>query len=73
MSQVQIPKKLFMELVRYHLAEIDADEDYIKAELQRKVNSLANRERYSRAMTAGTDQERRDLLQEYISKKDGWN
>lgn len=66
---VQIPKKLFLELIRYHLGEIPADEAYIKQELQKKLQALASRERYSQAITAGSDQERRDLLQIYYQTK----
>ena len=47
MKTVQIPKKLFLELIKYHLAEIDADEEYIKEQLQLKLNRLAAHQKYT--------------------------
>lgn len=45
---VQIPYELFLELVKYHLGEIPADEDYICKALQDKLDRLAMHESYTR-------------------------
>lgn len=50
MSNVQIPKRLFLELVKLHLGEIPADEEYIKKGLMDKLNKMADRERYTRSL-----------------------
>ena len=47
MKQVQIPERLLLELIKFHLGEIPADEEYICRELQRKLDSMAARQRYS--------------------------
>lgn len=53
---VQIPRKLFLELVKYHLGEVPADEILIKTELQKKLNSMAAREKYTRALANKKEQ-----------------
>lgn len=47
MANIQIPKKLFMALINYHIAGLDVDESYIKRELQKKVDAMARRQEYS--------------------------
>lgn len=39
--------KLFRELVKYHVLEFSADEEYIKSELEKKIDRMAKHERYT--------------------------
>lgn len=48
MKTVQIPYKLFIELVKYHLGEVPADETYIRQALEEKIDRLAKHENYAR-------------------------
>lgn len=69
MKNIQISKQLFLELVKYHLGKVPADEVFIEQALKEKLDALASRERYSQAMQAETDEEARELLQVYHDRK----
>lgn len=45
--QIQIPKSLFIDLVKFHLLQVKSDEDKIRSELQKKMEALEKRELYS--------------------------
>ena len=53
MAKVQIDEELFFYLVRYHCVEIQNDEytnEYIKQELEKKLNKMCNRLEYSKKL-----------------------
>ena len=50
MSKILIEQNLFMELVKFHCFEMYDDpirNEYIKKELEKKLNQMAERQRYS--------------------------
>ena len=69
MKTVQVPYDVFLKLMRYFCLDQTEYHDEIKAFVETKVDRMAARQRYAGAMAAGTDEERRELLQEYYSKK----
>lgn len=62
------PGKLFIDLVKYFLADIRWDEDRIRSRLQEKLEAMVKRELYTRYKTAGTPEEREKARQEYLEK-----
>ena len=71
-KNVTIPEELFIDLVKYFLADIRWDEDRIRSRLQEKLEAetkvLVKRELYTRYKTAGTPEEREKARQEYLEK-----
>ena len=57
-KNVTIPEELFIDLVKYFLADIRWDEDRIRSGLQEKLEAMVKRELYTRYKTAGTPEER---------------
>lgn len=53
-KEVKISYKLFQELCKYHLANEPewCDIDYIRSELDAKLQKLVNHEQYSAALSA---------------------
>lgn len=43
MSKVQISQELFLALVKYHLLEMNEDEEQIKKELKEKLDAMVRR------------------------------
>lgn len=69
MKHVQITEELFFMLARYHLlGEVDYEED-ITEELQRKLDSMTNRQLYTQYKTAGTPEEQERARQEYLDRR----
>lgn len=66
---VQIPYSLFLKMMRYFCLDQTEHHDDIRRAIEEKIDRLASRERYENAMLAKTDQERRELLQEYYDHK----
>ena len=64
-KNVTIPEELFIDLVKYFLADIRWDEDRIRSGLQEKLEAMVKRELYTRYKTAGTPEERVKARQEY--------
>ena len=58
MKQVQIPQKLFVQLIHYHLMEDDNHEGEIRIGLEKKLDALVLRELYGKSKTALTEEER---------------
>ena len=58
MKTVQIPYDLFLDLAMYHLRGEDDYEGDIRQGLERKLDAMLNRQRYSRYKTAPTEEER---------------
>lgn len=67
-KNVTIPEELFIDLVKYFLADIRWDEDRIRSRLQEKLEAMVKRELYTRYKTAGTPEERVKARQEYLEK-----
>ena len=69
MKRVQISEELFVQLVKYHLCDMDSDIDTIKRELQNKFDSIINRSIYTTYKTASTEEEREEARQKYLDNK----
>ena len=69
MKQVQIPQKLFAQLIHYHLMEDDSHEDEIRIGLEKKLDALVLRELYGKSKTALTEEEREKARQEYLDRR----
>lgn len=68
-KNVQIPEELFLELCKYHLANLNDTEreKHISEALEGKLDALARRELYSKYKdTSLTDEERERARQEYL-------
>ena len=52
MKQIQIPEQLFMELVKFHLLDMEENLPSIKQGLEAKMDSLVMRDLYSKYKTA---------------------
>lgn len=65
-KNVTIPEELFIDLVKYFLADIRWDEDRIRSRLQEKLEAMVKREVYTRYKTAGTPEKREKARQEYF-------
>ncbi len=69
MKQVQISKDLFLLLIKYHIFECYNDEEKIVEELQKKFDSIINRNLYTKYKTAPTEEEKEKARQEYLDRK----
>lgn len=71
MANVQIPEKLFLDLLKYHCLDMATDElqDTISADLQKKLDSMVMRDLYGKYKTAATPEEREAARQEYLDKR----
>ena len=58
MKQIQIPEQLFMELVKFHLLDMEENLPSIKQGLEAKLDALVMRDLYSKYKTAPTEEER---------------
>lgn len=58
MKNVQIPQELFMKLLRYHLLDDDSCTEDVKKGLEQKMNTMVERELYTKSKTAPTEEER---------------
>lgn len=57
MKNVQVPQQLFMKLLRYHLLDDDSCADDVKKGLEQKMNTMVERELYTKSKTAPTKSE----------------
>ena len=69
MKNVQIPQELFMKLLRYHLLDDDSCADDVKKGLEQTMNTLVERESYTKSKTAPTEEEREKARQEYLDRR----
>lgn len=67
-KNVTIPEELFIDLVKYFLADIRWDEDRIRSGLQEKLEAMVKRELYTRYKTARRSEEREKARREYLEK-----
>lgn len=67
-DMVQIDKKLFMDLVKYHVyGFVDEEtEECFKQKLKDKLDTLLKRELYTKSKTAKTEEEREQARKEYL-------
>ena len=69
LDEVQIPQKLFVQLIHYHLMEDDNHEGEIRIGLEKKLDALVLRELYGKSKTALTEEEREKARQEYLDRR----
>ena len=65
---VQIPYELFFQLLQYFLME-NYESEEIRQGLERKLDTMVNRELYSKYKTAPTEEEREKSRQEYLDRR----
>lgn len=66
---VQIPYELFFQILQYFLMENYESEEIIRRGLERKLDTMVNRELYSKYKTASTEEEREKSRQEYLDRR----
>ena len=66
---VQIPYELFFQLLQYFLMENYESEETIRQGVERKLDTMVNRELYSKYKTAPTEEEREKYRQEYLDRR----
>lgn len=59
-----------MNLIKYHLLEVEDVLPDIKKELETKIDSMVNRQLYSKYKMALTKEEREKARQEYLNKRE---
>ena len=69
MKNIQIPQELFMKLLRYHLLDDDSCTEDGKKGLEQKMNTMVERELYTKSKTAPTEEEREKARQEYLDTR----
>lgn len=68
-KNVQISYELFIDLIKFHLFGFDENEAKIRTDLERKLNTMCEREFYTKYKTAGTDAEREEARQKYLDSR----
>ena len=58
-----------MKLLRYHLLDDDSCADDVKKGLEQKMNTMVERELYTKSKTAPTEEEREKSRQEYLDRR----
>lgn len=58
MKQIQIPEELFMQLIKYHLLDMQELQPKIKEGLESKLDSISMRLLHSKYKTAITEEEK---------------
>ena len=69
MKNVQISQELFMKLLRYHLLDDDSCTEDVKKGLEQKMDTMVERELYTKSKTALTEEEREKARQEYLDRR----
>lgn len=69
MKNVQISQELFMKLLRYHLLDDDSCTEDVKKGLEQKMDTMVERELYTKSKTAPTEEEREKTRQEYLDRR----
>lgn len=71
MGNIQISEKLFIQLVKYHLLDMDDRElsQEINMELDDKLTKLIRRDLYSKYLKAEQQQDKKEALENYIKNK----
>ena len=68
-KKVQIPEKVFYELVKFHLLGETDDEEEIKTHLLKKLDALAEHQLYTRSKKAASQNEREQARKEYLERR----
>ena len=68
-KNVQIPYELFFQLLQYFLMENYEGEESIRKGLEKKLDTMVDRELYSKYKTAVTEEEREKFRQEYLDRR----
>ncbi len=69
MKQIHISEELFVQLVKYHLCDVESDAEAIKKALQTKFDRVIDRMTYTTYKTAPTEEEREGARQKYLDRK----
>ena len=69
MKQVQISEDLFLSLIKYHILEYYNEEEKIAEGLQQKLDSVINRNLYTKYKTALTKEEKEKARQKYLNQR----
>ena len=69
MKNVQISEKLFIQLVKYHLLDVEVEKEEIEKGLEEKLDAMAKRELYTTYKTAANPVEKEKARQEYLNKR----
>lgn len=69
MKNIQIPQELFMKLLRYHLLDDNSCTEDVKKGLEQKMNTMVERELYTKSKTAPTEEEREKARQGYLDRR----
>ena len=69
MKQIQIPEELFMQLIKYHLLDMQELQPKIIEGLESKLDSISMRLLYSKYKTAITEEEKQKARQEYLDRR----
>lgn len=69
MKQIQISEELFMQLIKYHLLDMQELQPKIKEGLEIKLDSISMRLLYSKYKTATTEEEKQKARQEYLNRR----
>ena len=67
-KMVQIPDRLFVALVKFHVLGIYDCLPEIKNGLEQKLDAMMRRELYTKSKTAKTEAEREEARQAYLDK-----
>lgn len=68
MKNIQIPEGLFLELVKYHLLDMDECQNEIQKGLEQKIDAMVRHQLYTAYKTAPTEGEREKARQDYLDK-----
>ena len=69
MKQLRISEQLFMELVKFHLLDMEENLPSIKQGLEAKLDALVMRDLYSKYKTAPTEEKREQARKEYLDEE----
>lgn len=68
-KQVMITRSLFLELVKYFEGVNEDRYDWIREQLEKKLDALASHNLYSTYITATTEEEREVAREKYLANK----
>ena len=69
MKQIQIPEKLFLDLIRYHIFGLEDLSPEINAGLKSKLDAMTRRELYTEYKEAETEEERETARKKYLEMR----
>lgn len=69
MKNVQLPKELFIKLIRYHLLDDNSVCVDICKGLETKLDTIMDRELYTQYKTASTNEEKEKARTDYLDRK----